>query len=224
MLRRTSLLLLLTAGLVVGAVAPAFAGSVDDQTIADDAVLTEDDVFDYGLEESSPDEDLPPSVRACRRVRSVQRAANRRPNAISSFDDGGATQAESKVVVYPSERPAESVITAYSSSSAADCLEAVVDRALQDNLEPGSDYEFSGEPIEVPLGDESIVYQITATITSPDETITDLYVELGVIRVGRGIAFLQFTGVDAPFEGSEDLATIVVDALAGGLGDAEVGV
>jgi hypothetical protein len=50
MIRRT-LLFFVVAGLALGASAGsvAFAGSSDDQDIADASVLTEDDVTDYGL-------------------------------------------------------------------------------------------------------------------------------------------------------------------------------
>lgn len=217
MIRRT-LLLLLVAGLALGAPAGsvAFAGSSDDQDIADDSILTEDDVADYGLEETASDDEdrLPPNVPACKKLRALDKAADRLPNAESTFSDSAGTGATSKVIVFKNERAARAPIAALASDQGSDCLSADLDQSFSENF---TDYQFDGEAVEVDLGDSSIVYQITATVTDDEGTESELYVELGFIQVGRGLAQLVFQAPDAPFDGSEDLATIVVDNLTSNL-------
>jgi hypothetical protein len=219
MVRRT-LLFFLVAGLALGASAGsvAFAGSSDDQDIADASVLTEDDVIDYGLEETSPGEDvLPPNVPECKKIRALGKAADRRPSAETVFTDGAGTHATSRVIVYPSARAARALVVAYTGSNGEECLSATLERNLEEILDPGSDAEFDGEPVEVPLGDSSIVYQITVTFTDEAGNVSERYLEIGLIQVANGLAQLSFQAVDAPFDGSEDLATLVVDNLTANL-------
>jgi hypothetical protein len=215
-MRRLPVLLGLVLALSCAWIAPALAGS-DDDAIAEDSVLTEDDVADYGLTEEEPSDDPPPSGAVCKQIRTVINAADNRPHAVTAFSDNAGTDAESRVVVYPSVKAAKKPLAAYTGSRAARCIESQIESELQENLEPGSSYEFNLEPTPVPLGDESIVWQGVISITEPDGTVTDLYVELGLIRVGHGVAVLDFSGVGSPFPGSEDLATLVVDNLESNL-------
>jgi hypothetical protein len=220
MIRRT-LLSFLIAGLALGASlgSVAFAGSNDDEDIAEASILTEDDVADYGLEEvPREDDDAPPNVPECKKIRVLEKAANRRPSAGSAFSDDAGTSAINRVVMYPNVRAARAPVVAYTGSDGEECLAATLDRNLQDILEPGSDYEFDGGAVEVPLGDSSIVYQIIVNITDPDGVTSEVYLEVGLIQVGRAIAQLSFQAVDAPFDGSEDLATLVTDNLESNLG------
>lgn len=219
MIRRT-LLFLLLAGLTLGASAGsvAFAGSSDDQDIADASVLTEDDVTDYGLEEVTPDDDeLPPNVPECKKIRALDKAADRRPNATTQFSDDAGTTVVSKVVIYPSTASARAAVKAYASDDGGDCLSAIIDDSLQQNLDPGSDYKFDGEPFDPDLGDSSIVYQVTITVTDEDGNESEVYLEVGLIQVANGLAQLSFQAPDTPFDGSEDLATLVVDNLTSNL-------
>jgi hypothetical protein len=215
-MRRLSLLLGLVVALSCAWVAPALAGSSDD-AIAEDSVLTEDDVADYGLSEDEPNDDPPPSGAVCKQIRTVINQADDLPHAVTAFSDNAGTDAESRVVVYPSNKAARKPIKAYTSSKAPACIEHQIETDLQENLEPGSSYEFNLDPTEVPLGDESVVWQGVISITDPEGEVTDLYVELGLIRVGRGLAVLDFSGIGGPFAGSEDLATLVVDNLEANL-------
>lgn len=213
MIRRISLLTLLIVGLVAGGSlqSVAFAGSSsDDQTIAEDSILTEDDVADYGLEEGEVDDDLPPNVSECKKIRTLIKAADKRPNAGSMFEDGEGTFAQSQVYIFPSAARAQAPLKAYATGSGPDCVEATIEASLE---EQGLEGEFSGESIDVGLGDDNVVYQITLTVTDEDGETQEVYLELGLIRVGNGLAVLQFQAPGAPFDGSEDLATIVVDNL-----------
>jgi hypothetical protein len=215
-MRRLALLLGLVLVLSSAWVAPALAGS-DDEAIAEDSVLTEDDVADYGLTEDEPSDDPPPSGAVCKQIRAVVDAAEDLPHAVTAFSDNAGTNAESRVVVYPSVKAAKKPLAAYTSSKAPRCIEHQIEEDLQENLEPGSSYEFNLEPSTVPLGDETLVYQGVISITEPDGTVSDLYAEQGLIRTGRGLAVLNFSAVGGPFAGSEDLATLVVDNLESNL-------
>jgi hypothetical protein len=217
MLRRPTLFLLLTAGLVLGASAPAPAGSSDDEAIAEDSVLTEGDASQFGLSETEPGDDPPPSGSACKKIRAARRAADRRPNAETAFGDESGNMAQSEVIVFKSERAARVPITAFSTGTAEDCLSEQLEQNLEENLDPGVSAEFSGERTEVPLGDDSVVYQIVIALTGADGSTSEVYVEFGVIRVGRAVAVLDFQGVGAPFAGSEPLASLVVDNLEANL-------
>jgi len=210
------LLMLLVLGLALACVAapPALAGS-DDEAIAEDSVLTEADVADYGLFEESDDEDdsPPPSGAACRDIRRADRAANRAPSARSAFSDGGSVLVEDRVTILKSVKAARAVLEPYTDPSASDCVEQILEQSLQENLEPGSSYEFNGDATEIDVGDGGVVYQIVVEIEDPDGNLTEVYVELGAFRVGRGFATMSVFADGAPFEGSEDLATIIADNL-----------
>ena len=216
-MRRLAVLLGLVLALSCAWIAPALAGSSDDESIAEDSVLTESDVADYGLTEEEPSDDPPPSGAVCKQIRTVVNAADNRPHAVTAFSDNAGTDAESRVVVYPSVRATKKPLAAYLGTRAERCLTSAIESELQENLEPGSSYEFELPVNDIPLGDEGFAYQGVISITEPDGTVTDLYVEFGIIRVGRGVAVLDFSGVGSPFPGSEDLATLVVDNLESNL-------
>ncbi len=215
-MRRLPLLLGLVLTLSCAWAAPAIAGS-SDEAIAEDSVLTEDDVLDYGLVETDPSDDPPPSGAVCKQIRNVINDAEDTPHAVTAFTDEAGTDAESRVVVYDSVGDAKRPIKAYSGARAPRCIEQQIESDLEENLEPGDSAEYELEPTSVPLGDDSIVWQGVISITEADGTITDLYVETGLVRVGRGLAVLTFSAVGAPFSGSEDLATLVVDNLESNL-------
>ena len=47
--------------------------------------------------------------------------------------------------------------------------------------------------------------------------MSEVYLELGLVQVANGFAQLSFQAPDAPFDGSEDLANLVVDNLTANL-------
>ncbi len=212
-MRRLPLLLGLALALSGAWIAPALAGSSDDQDIADESVLTESDVAGYGLSKTRPSDDPPPSGAVCKQIRAAINAAEEAPHALTEFADDSGNDAESRVVVYPNVKQARKPLKAYSNAKAPRCIESQLERNLQENLEPGSRYSFDIPRMDIPLGDDGYAYQGVIEVTDPEGQVTDLYFEFGLIRVGRGVAALQFTGVDAVFPGSQDLATIVADNL-----------
>jgi hypothetical protein len=204
-MRRLPVLFLLIAALAVGFVTPAAAGTEDDEAIAADAVLTEDDV-------------APPSGAVCRKVRAAIKAADRAPHAVTAFEDGGGTSVESRVIVYRNVKAARAPLAAYTDSKGPRCVESEIQEDLQENAEPGTDYEFSGGRSGLDLGDDGLVYQITLTSTDPEGESSEFYLEFGLVRVGRGVMVMTVASPGEPFAGSEDLATLVVDRLTEGLG------
>lgn len=208
------LLMILVLGLALACVAapPALAGS-DDEAIAEDSVLTEDDVADYGLsEDEADDDDTPPNIRACRDIRRADRAANKAPHARSAFSDESVI-VEDRVAIFKNVKAARAALAPYTDPSGSDCVEQILEESLQQNLEPGSSYEFNGDATEIDLGDGGVVYQVIVEIEDPDGNLTELYVELGAFRVGRGFVTMSVLSDGVPFEGSEDLATIIADKL-----------
>ena len=216
--RRLSLLGLLVLGLTVGVTGPAFAGTESDDAIAADAVLTEDDVSTYGLTETQSSDSPPPNAPACKKIRAANKAADRAANAESEFGDSGGTRVGDKVIVFSGVKAAKAQIAAYSDAKAAKCLETTIKKSLEENLEPGSSSRFSGDKVALQLGDDGFVYTIGIEVTDPQGSVSTLYLEAGLIRVGRGVIEMDTFASDAPFPGSEDLATVLTDRLSESLG------
>jgi hypothetical protein len=216
-MRRLSLLLGLVVALSCAWVAPALAGSSDDQDIADASVLTEDDVFFYGLNETEPEPDEPPKGAVCKGIRASEAAADDAPNAEAAFSDAIGTLVENQVSVFETVKQAKAAMAPYLQAKAIRCAERSLEASLQENLEPGSSYEFNGEPELIPIGDEGMVLPILVTITDPDGAVSDRVLELGAFRVGRALATMSTLNTDEPFPGSEDLASLIADNLEANL-------
>jgi hypothetical protein len=216
-LRRLPLLLGLVLVLLCAWALPALAGSSDDQEIAESAVLTENDVADYGLSETTPSDDPPPSGAVCKGIRASENAADDAPNAVSSFEDDQGTLVEDQVSVFESVKEAKAVMAPYLAKKAIRCAERSLEASLQENLEPGSSYKFNGKPQLIPTGDEGMVLPIVVEITDPEGDVTQRVVELGAFRVGRAFVAMNTLNSDEPFPGSEDLATLIADNLESNL-------
>lgn len=216
-MRRLPLLLGLVLALSCAWTLPALAGSSDDQDIAESSVLTEDDVADYGLSETSPSDDPPPSGAVCKGVRAARKAADAAPNATTAFEDDLGTGLENQVTVFKDVKRAKANLAAYATSKTTRCLEGLIETNLRANLDPGSSYEFDGNRQEIPTGDGGIVYPIMLTITDPDGDVSDTVLEIGVFRVGRAVVGMTTSYADEPFPGSEALATTIADNLESNL-------
>lgn len=213
-MRRLPLLLGLLLVLTTAWIAPALAGSGDDQDVADSSVLTEADVSSYGLTESPPTDDEPPKGAVCKGIRASERASFEAPHAISRFEDGLGTIVQDHVAVFETVKQARAAMAPYLQARAIRCAERSLKVSLEENLEPGSQYEFNGEPELIPIGDEGMVLPILVTVTDPDGAVTDQVIELGAFRVGRGFVTMNTLNNDEPFPGSESLATTIADNLA----------
>jgi hypothetical protein len=217
-MRRLPILLGLVFALACAWAAPALAGSSDDQDIADASVLTEDDVADYGLEETEPDDSPPPSGSVCKGIRNAELAADDAPNAETAFGDEFGTEVENQVAVFETVKEAKTAMAAFLARKAIRCAEKALEESLQENLDPGSSYEFNGSPELIPIGDEGMVLPILVEITDPDGELSMTVIELGAFRVGRALVLMNtFNPGDEPFPGSEDLATTIAGNLESNL-------
>jgi hypothetical protein len=211
MLRRALLSAPIVLALLVAASAPALAAS--DAAIADSAVLTANDVSAYGLTEVAPTDAPPPSGAVCKHIRVSQNAADRLPSAASEFQDAAGTLLKDRIIIYKSAKAARAAIGAYTDRSAGPCVKSALKRSLSENLKAGSTFEFTTRRDPLPYGDESTVYTIPITVTTPDGTVSKLYSGVALIRVGRGLAVLNVTAPGAPFSASRDVAQAISDRL-----------
>ena len=215
-MRRLPLLLGLVLVLSCAWIAPALAGS-SDQDIADGSVLTESDVASYGLSETSPSDEPPPKGAVCSGIRAAEKAADAAPNAVTSFQDDLGTIVDDQVAVFKSVKAARAALAPFLSAKAVKCAEKSLKASLEESLEPGSKYEFNGQAQQIPVGDEGMVLPILVTITDPAGSVTDQVIELGAFRVGRAFVSMNTLNNDEPFPGSQDLATIIADNLEASL-------
>ncbi len=217
MLRLTSFLLVV-AGLCLGVVSTASASSEGDAASAEDVVLTGADVAEYGLQEAAPGEATVPAGKVCKKVRTVAKAAERLPNAVSRFTDQPMI-VEDRVVLYKNPKAAKTALAAYASSQGAKCVQADLDETLDVVLKAGTNYRFDGlSPTSTGLGDDSALYQVEVDLSDADGNTGKVYSEYGLIRVGRGLASMQILRFGNPFDGSVDLATILTDRLETAVG------
>jgi hypothetical protein len=212
-MRRLPLLLGLVLVLSCAGVAPALAGSSNDQDIADSSVLTDSDVSSYGLTEQSPSPNDPPKGAVCKGIRAAEKAADSVPNATTSFGDDLGTLVEDEVSIFKSVKAAKANFALYANKKTVGCAEKSLEDSLKENLEPGSSYKFNGSPQEIPIGDEGIVLPILITITDPAGSVTDQVIELGAFRVGRAFVSMSTLNNGEPFPGSEQLAALIADNL-----------
>jgi hypothetical protein len=206
-------LLLGCAALPVTGIAPALAGSSNDQDIADSTVLTQDDVADFGLTEVPSTSDGPPKGAACKAIRSSEKAADGVPNAASAFEGDFGTNLDNQVSVFKTVKAAKAALAGFMTSKTTRCVEQSLKAGLRENLPAGASAKFNGSPQDIAVGDGGLVYTIDVTTTEADGTVTDQYVELGVFRVGRAFVAMNTINLDEPFPGSQQLATMIADNL-----------
>lgn len=216
MIRMTSLLLIV-GGLTL-VVAPTVSGAAaSDAAIAEDVVLTQADVAQYDLSEERATKDVPPAGAACKKVRAVVRTANKQPQAASRFSSQPMI-VEDRVVIYKSVKAAKSALAAYGSTQGARCLEADLDATLDVLLKAGTRTTYDRlSPDSTGLGDDSVLYQVPVDLSDADGNTGAFFAEVGLIRVGRGVATMEVLRFGNPFDGSVDLATILTDRLETGL-------
>jgi hypothetical protein len=204
--------LLIAAGICLGVASTAAAGT-DDTAIAEDVVLTQADVAEYGLQESAPNDDTVPAGKECKKVRAVVKAAERLPNAVTRFTDQPMI-VEDRVVLYKNPKAAKTALAAYASRQGATCVQTDLDETLDVVLKAGTKYRFDGlSPTSTGLGDDSALYQVEVDLSDSDGNTGKVYSEYGLIRVGRGLATMQVLRFGNPFDGSVDLATLLADRL-----------
>jgi hypothetical protein len=193
---------------VCAAAAPAGADRANDQQIADNAVLTSDDV--PGFEpHTSADAPLPaaPECRGLERARKQLEAA---PNKEVEFRPPSEAQVvDNRVSVLSATRRAKQVLRAYQSPKAADCLETTF-RGGTASQAPGVDVTVEVSPAPVDSGDDAVAYDLAVTVTKGEKT-QHIFTTVAVVRVGRAIA--AFGLGDESSTVPADVATGLIDLV-----------
>jgi hypothetical protein len=220
-MRRVTLALMLGATLSVAAVTPAPAGlGSEDQDIADESVLTIDDV-PTGFEIAQPDdEDEGAPGRACRSVRRGRDALNEAPNAEAEFRVESQAFINNKVAVFERAREARAAFRGYAGPATAECFERTYSEEFERQIgSPDAEVDVTVDRFEPDLGDDAVGYEIEIEASAEGESET-FYVELQVVRVGRavdGFAFFS-TGRPPPSDDVVDMVETGVDRLTAALG------
>ena len=206
----------LAAGLVLLGVcavaAPAGADRANDQQIADNAVLTSDDVPSFEPH-TSADAPLPPTA-ACRGLERARKQLEAAPNKEVEFRPASEKQVvNNQVSVLSSTKRAKQVSQAYRSPKAAQCLDAVFgsSTASQDN---GIDVAVEVSPTNLESGDGAVAYDLAVTATKAGES-QQIFTTVAVVRVGRAVAAFGFgdTGGTVPVDVSTELIDLVTQRL-----------
>ena len=206
----------LAAGLVLLGVcavaAPAGADRANDQQIADNAVLTSDDV--PGFEpHTSADAPLPPTA-VCRGLERARKQLDAAPNKKVEFRPISEEQVvTNKVSVLSSTKRAKQVVQAYLSPKAAKCLDDVFGSgtAGQDN---GVDVAVEVSPTSLASGDDAVAYDLAVTATKAGKS-QRIFTTVAVVRVGRAVAAFGFgdTAGTVPVDVSTGLIDLVTQRL-----------
>jgi hypothetical protein len=202
--------------LVVLALAvPAPAGAGDraaDQQIADDSVLTIDDV-PSGFEETPADDepDVQPGA-VCKRIRAAAKAADAAPHAAAEFetpgDETGSALINNQVSVLTSPKQAKAVYAAFAAPKARQCFTTAYQRAFLEQIDdPSAEVQVTVDRFTPDLGDTAVGYEIVIEASAQGESRT-FFANLQVIRDGRGLdAFGFFNSGSAPVSDDIDAMT-----------------
>jgi hypothetical protein len=216
------------AAVVIAVLIPASAGAASraaDQQIADDSVLTTDDVPTGFDETPATDEpDLKPGP-ACKAQRVAAKASDAVPHTEVEFRTpgdatGGGALVDNQVSVFGTAKKAKAAYAAYAASSARKCLTSTYERVFLDQIDDSSArVHVTAERFKPDLGDASVGYDVVIQASARGDSAT-FYVDVQVVRVGRGLdAFGYFnTGSAPPSDDVDDMTQTGVakleDALA----------
>ena len=204
--------------------------SSDDQPIAEAALLTIDDVPTGWTESAVPDEG--DDVAAARQeVRDCYGSGPSGPIDIGGAQ-AGTGQFESPDdesvkhdVAIGDEQGAMDLMASLADDSVASCLESAFPELLQLALDAANqDFELTdvtvGRLSVAPAGDEVVAYRVDITVMAGDESV-DVFSDLVVVRVGRGLSALQFQSSLLPFSATDidDYVALTTDRLREALAD-----
>ena len=180
---------ILAAGVIVlgvgAATTPAGADRANDQQIADNAVLTSDDV--PGFEpHTSGDAPLPNALK-CRGLERARKHLDAAPNKEVEFRPPSEQQVvENQVSVLSSTKRAKQIVRAYRSPTARDCLVTTFTDGIA-SQKAGIDVKVDVTPNALESGSDAVAYDLNVTVTEGGNA-QQLFTTVAVVRVGRAVA------------------------------------
>jgi hypothetical protein len=186
----------LAAGIAALSVtAPVGATESADQQIADDSVLTADDVPTV-FHTSKVGDSREPAGKACLSIRKARKALRKATNKEVAFqtDPGqqGGALIDNKVAVFPSKKSAQAVLASYSTSSTDDCFTKTYQELFRDQLhDPKAKVDVSTSEYLPGLGDTSVGFDVRIDVSSHGKS-NSFYVDLQLVRVKRAIDAFAF--------------------------------
>ena len=193
---------------VCAAAAPAGADRANDQQIADNAVLTSDDV--PGFEPHTSGDAPLPEVPECRGLERARKQLEAAPNKEVEFRPPSEAQVvNNQVSVLASTKRAKQVLRAYQSPTAERCLETTF-RGGTASRNRGVDVTVEVSPSPLDSGDDAGAYDLVVTATKDAKT-QQIFTTVAVVRVGRAIAAFGFG--DESSTVPADVATGLIDLV-----------
>jgi len=201
---------IVAAGVIVlgvgAATRPAGADRANDQQIADNAVLTSDDV--PGFEPHTSGDAPLPKAPECRGLERARKHLDAAPNKEVEFRPSSERQVvDNQVSVLSSTNRAKQILRAYRSSTAQDCLiTTFTDGIASQNA--GIDVKVDVTPTALESGSDAVAYDLAVSSTESGKT-QRLFTTVAVVRVGRAIA---------AFGLGDESGTVPVDIATGLIG------
>jgi hypothetical protein len=170
---------------VCATAAPAGADRANDQQIADNSVLTADDV--PGFDPHSNQESTLPDAPECQGLEAARKQLEAAPNKEVEFRTPSNEQVvDNQVSVLASTRRAKQTLRAYRGAKADDCFVAAFTASIT-GQDGGVDVTIDVSPSAVDVGTNGVAYDVRATATEGDVS-KELFTTVAVVRVGRAIA------------------------------------
>ena len=216
---RKCILTIVAAATVIAVPVPAAAGASSDAEIAEQAVLTIDDVPEGFEEQPVTDDEAPPSGRACKDIRRGRKLLDSAPNAEAEFrtpgDETGGALINNKVTVFKSARGAKRAYAAYAGPQSAECFRLTYEEIFLEQLDdPDASVDISVDEYDPDLGDAAAGYEIEIQASAQGESKT-FHIDIEVSRVGRAVDAFAFFNTGSP-PPSDDVVTMT-DAGVGRL-------
>jgi len=179
----------MTAGVIVlgvgAATTPAGADRTNDQQIADNAVLTSDDI--PGFEPHTSGSAPLPKAPECRGLERARKQLDAAPNKEVEFRPPSEQQVvDNQVSVLSSTKRAKQILRAYRSPTARDCLVTTFTDGIA-RQGSGVDVKIDVTPTTQQSGSDAVSYDLTVTVTDSGKT-QQLFTTVAVVRVGRAVA------------------------------------
>ena len=218
-------LMLATSALFVGA-GPASAAT--DQEIADQGIIVAGDVPSTWTAEPSDSSSDKQNLKLAARTKGCKQyvafaAANEKATKAASDDYSSSNneQVSNKSYVHKSEAVATKVMTAVGSSTVADCLSTVFQKAITAEIAKDKSarkaidsVDMSLEPVDLgDVGVPSVAYEGTLSINLKDGTSQDLDVGLVAVQVEQVVLTYSLQAPPDAADISDVIATVVTNTV-----------